>query len=130
MITQSIGKRNILVVDDDDLVCQTLTMLLQFDGHSVDAAASGAEALAVFEPDKFDLVFTDFFMPGMTGGKLAAEIKARAPGQPVVLLTGYPKKFQTSGARLLDIDFMLGKPFEIETLRQAVARFSPAQPAG
>ena len=99
-------------------------------GRAVVRQPRGAEALAVFEPDKFDVVFTDFFMPGMTGGKLVAEIKARAPGQPVVLLTGYPEKFQTSGARLLDIDFMLGKPFEIETLRQAVARFSPAQPAG
>ena len=100
-------------------------MLLQFDGHSVDTAASGAEALAVFEPGKFDLVFTDFFMPVMTGEKLAAEIKTRSPGQTVVMLTGYPEKFQTTGDQLLDIDFMMGKPFEIEALRQVITRFSP-----
>ena len=117
-------------MDDDDLVCQTVTMLLQYDGHSVDTAASGAEALAVFEPGKFDLVFTDFFMPAMDGEKLAAEIKSRSPRQPVVMLTGYPEKFETGGGQLLDIDFLIGKPFEIETLREAITRFSPAQQPG
>jgi CheY-like chemotaxis protein len=120
-------KRHILVVDDDALVRETVTMLLQFDGHCVDTATCGAEALAVFEPHKFDLVFTDFLMPSMTGEKLAAEIKTRCPGQPVVMLTGYPEKIQQSGHPLTAVDFLIGKPFEIESLRQAIIQFAPSK---
>src|SRR4249920_1030822 len=97
MTADSAHKRHILVVDDDTLVCETVKMLLWSEGHRVHTAASAAEALAVFEPGKFDLVFTDYFMPTMTGEKLAAEIKIRSPGQPVVMLTGHPEGFEQGG---------------------------------
>ena len=125
MTAPSVLKRHILVVDDDAMVCETVTMLLRSDGHRVATAASGAEALAVFEPGKFDLVFTDFLMPSMTGEKLAAEIKIRCPGQPVVMLTGYPERLEQEDRPLTAVDFMIGKPFEIESLRHAISRFAP-----
>jgi CheY-like chemotaxis protein len=121
----SARKCHILVVDDDALVCESVAMLLRSDGHRVHTAASGAEALAVFEPGKFDLVFTDYFMPTMTGEKLAAEIKIRSPGQPVVMLTGHPEGFVQGGRALTAFDSWIGKPFEIESLRDAIARFAP-----
>jgi CheY-like chemotaxis protein len=118
-------KRHILVVDDDALVCETVTMLLRSEGHLVATATSGAEALAVFEPGKFDLVFTDFLMPSMTGEKLATEIKNRCPGQPVVMLTGYPERLEQEERPLTAVDLLIGKPFEIESLREAIRRFAP-----
>src|SRR5208283_3044388 len=72
-------QRHILVVDDEPLVRQTVQMLLEDDGYIVDEAGSGAEALALFEPGKFDMVFTDYFMPEMKGDQLAAAIKRRSP---------------------------------------------------
>ena len=87
-------KRQILVVDDDAIVCETVMMILQIDGHVVHSANSGAQALALFEPGKFDLIITDFFMPAMTGEKLAAAIKTQSPTQPVVMLTAYPEKLK------------------------------------
>ena len=50
MTTCPACKRHILVVDDDALVCETVTMILQIDGHVVDSASSGAQALALFQP--------------------------------------------------------------------------------
>src|SRR5690349_17749673 len=98
------GKRRILVVDDEPMVCETVKMLLQFQGHVVKDAGSGEEALAVFQPGKFDLVITDFFMPNMTGGDLAVAIKTRSPCQPIVLLTAYAERFRSPAPKLCGID--------------------------
>ena len=116
--------RRILVVDDEPLVCLTLQILLAGEGHIVDAAKSGAEALALFEPGKFDMVFTDYLMPEMKGDQLAAAIKRRAPKQPIVMLTAYPEKLQSSDCPLGGVDSFICKPFEAETLRTAIARFA------
>src|ERR1043166_9445911 len=59
MTAYPVCKRNILVVDDEPLVCETVAMLLQVDGHRVASAHSATEALALFESGKFDLVITD-----------------------------------------------------------------------
>jgi len=121
MTARIADKRHILVVDDEPLICDTVTMILQLDGHRVDSASSGAQALDLFEPGKFDVIITDFFMPVMTGDKLAEAIKTRAPAQRVMMLTAYPEKLQ--GERPLTvIDILLGKPFEINALRDAVTQ--------
>jgi len=75
-------QRHILVVDDEPLVRQTVQMLLEDDGYVVDEAESGPQALAMFEPGKFDMVFTDYFMPDMKGDQLAAAIKNVHPNSP------------------------------------------------
>jgi CheY-like chemotaxis protein len=112
-------------VDDEPLVRQTVQMLLQDDGYVVEEAQSGAEALALFEPGKFDMIFTDYFMPEMKGDQLAAAIKKRSPKQPVVMITAFPEKFQSSACPLGGIDSFICKPFEVETLRAAIARYAP-----
>jgi CheY-like chemotaxis protein len=118
--------RRILVVDDEPLVCYTVQMLLQSDGYVVDAAKSGAEALALFEPGKFDMIFTDYLMPEMKGDQLTAAIKRRSPKQPVVMLTAFPEKLQCSECPLGGVDSIICKPFGVETLRSAIARYAPA----
>ncbi|HEV2394538.1 MAG TPA: response regulator [Verrucomicrobiae bacterium] len=121
--------RHILVVDDEPLVCDALRMMLAFDGHTVETAGNGEEALRQFERGTFDVVFTDFEMPLMKGDKLAAAIKARRPEQPVVMVTAYAEMLRASGNPLSGVDLVIGKPFLLENLRAAIAKVSPA-PAG
>jgi len=120
-------QRHILVVDDEPLVRYTVQLLLQGDGYVVDEAKSGAEALALFKPGKFDMIFTDYLMPEMKGDQLAAAIKRRSPEQPVVMLTAYPEKLQCSECPLGGVDSFICKPFDLETLRSAIHRFAPAE---
>lgn len=122
MITPGTPHRHILVVDDEPLVRETVHMLLELDGHSVAEAQDGPQALALFEPGRFDLVLTDYFMPLMSGAELATTIRKRSPGQAIVMLTAFPEKLQRSGQPPLNIDLLMPKPFEIGELRQAVAR--------
>ena len=116
-------KLRILVVDDEPSVGNTDKMLLKFDGHDVEATNSSKEALDLFASGRFDLVFTDFTMPGMNGNQLAAAIKAGAPDQPVVMITAHAGTLPPSP----DVDFVVGKPFRLEQLREAIAKVMPAE---
>ncbi len=104
------------MVDDEPLVCEAICMVLACDGHEVEAANSGLEALAKFDAGSFDVVLTDFTMRGMPGDQLAHEIKARAPAKPVIMVTGFPPA-QTPP----DIAAVILKPFNLHDLRQALA---------
>jgi len=119
-------QRHILVVDDESLVRRSVHILLQGDGHVVQEARSGAEALALFEPGKFDMVFTDYLMPDMRGDQLAAAIKERSPQQPIVMLTAFPEKFESLERPPGGVDSLICKPFGLENLRSALARYIPA----
>jgi CheY-like chemotaxis protein len=123
-------QRRILVVDDEPFVCDAVKMMLSFDGHTVETASSGRDALAIFDAAKFDVVITDFAMPAMKGDELARAIKARAPQQPVVMITAYAEMLQANGTPLPCVDFMISKPFLLENLREAIARVTapPARP--
>jgi len=120
-------KRRILVVDDEPFVCDAVKMMLTFDGHVVETASNGKDALEMFELGKFDLVITDFAMPNMKGDELAAIIKARAPGQPIVMITAYAEMLQSSGNPLMGVDCVISKPFLLENLREAIAKVAPAK---
>ena len=114
--------RRILVVDDEPYVCDAVKMMLRFDGHDVETAASAAEALALFEKSKFDLVITDYQMPVMKGDELAVAIKSRVPEQPVVMITAHAEKLQSENHPLTGVDMIISKPFLLENLREAIAR--------
>jgi CheY-like chemotaxis protein len=127
MAAPTLPSKHILVVDDEPFVCDAVEMMLVFDGHVVETATSGSEALAKFQRAKFDIVITDFSMPSMKGDELAAAIKSIDPQQPIVMITAYAEMLQSSGNPLQGVDFMISKPFLLENLREAVARVSPVK---
>jgi len=129
MSAPALPKRRILVVDDEPFVCDAVKMMLTFDGHFVETASNGKDALGMFQVGKYDLIITDFAMPSMKGDALAAEIKARAPTQPVVMITAYAEMLQGAGNSLSGVDFVISKPFLLENLREAIAKVAPANPS-
>jgi len=79
-----------VLVDDDILVSMGAADMLLDLGHSVTEAPSGAHALKLLETDPpFDIVVTDYAMPGMNGFELAQRIKEKNPKLPIILATGY-----------------------------------------
>jgi len=115
----------ILVVDDEPAVGDAIKMMLKFDGHEVQTASGSKEALSLLEQDKFDLIITDYSMPGMKGDELAAVIKQRLPHQPIIMISAYAEMLKSSGNPLTGVDFMLSKPFFMADLREAVTRVLP-----
>ena len=110
---------NILLVEDDPAVRQSIKLLLSIDRHEVTEAANGHEALQLFTGSRYDLVITDYLMPGMLGDELAQNIKAIAPAQPILMVTAYLEKLVDAGK---PADAVLGKPLSIDNLRRAMAR--------
>lgn len=120
--TGLVTAKQILVVDDEPFVCDALKMMLSFDGHGVTVAASAKEALTRLAAGNFDLVITDFAMPSMKGNELAAAVKARHPGIPVVMITAYAEVLDPERDSLHSVDCVISKPFMLESLRDAIAK--------
>jgi CheY-like chemotaxis protein len=116
--------KHILVVDDEPDVWHSVQLLLQDDGYIVDGAISGAEALSVYKPGEFGMIFADYLMPDMKGDQLAATLKGLSPRQPVVMVTAFLEKFLSSKHRLSGVDSILCKPFDVEDLRTAINRYA------
>jgi CheY-like chemotaxis protein len=80
----------ILMVDDDALIAMASVDMLEDLGHDVVEANSGADALRYLEDGQtFDLMITDYSMPGMTGAELARTVREKVPGMPILIATGY-----------------------------------------
>lgn len=84
------GKINVLVVDDEDVVCLGYQRLLSGNSFNVMAAPDGDTALRILEEHTFDVVLLDMKMPGMDGMQVLRTIKERWPDSEVVIITGYP----------------------------------------
>ena len=115
-------KKKILIVEDEPQVRDVLKMLLSFDGHEIVTASDAQEALVIFEQGGFDVVITDFSMPGMKGDALALALKARLPDQPVIMVTAHAEVLKTSGVPLRGVDQLVNKPFQIQELRDAIRK--------
>ncbi len=107
----------ILAVDDDPLVLENTAAMLVELGHSVVQAQSGAEALRLIEQQGFDLIITDYAMPGMTGEELTQRILASQPELPVLMVSGYASLPEGAGASVPK----LGKPFKEQELHRAIS---------
>ena len=118
----TITAKRILVVDDEPLVGNSVSMVLGFGGYKVQVTNGGKEALAMLEQSEFDLVITDFNMPGMNGDELALHLKARWPDMPIIMLTAYAENLRASETGLPGVDALISKPFEVAELRLVVAQ--------
>jgi CheY-like chemotaxis protein len=81
--------KRILVVDDNELLCRLACDILRMEGYRAVPATDAAQALEAFEREEFDLLVTDFRMPGMSGLELARAIRDRNPQFPVIVMTAY-----------------------------------------
>jgi CheY-like chemotaxis protein len=116
------AKKKILVVDDEPQVCEAIAMMLSFHGYEVVIAGGGNAALTLFAQDKFDIVTTDYMMPEMNGMELALAIKAKAPDQPVIMITAHADLLNASAVPLTGVDEVLSKPFRFGDLQAAIQK--------
>jgi len=118
------GSESILVVDDEIQVAKITALSLGRLGYQVTTSTSPLEALDLFrsDPEAFDLVITDMTMPGMTGDKLTSQLLNIRPGIPVILCTGYSKKFAGREAEINGIRAFAYKPITSADLADIVRK--------
>lgn len=119
------GTGTILFVDDEIELAESYSELLTSLGYKVHTATDGRKALSMVEaaPGDFDLIITDYNMPGLRGDKLATSILAIRPDLPVILCTGYSHSFGEQDAKSIGIDTFLNKPVELRSLATAVSKY-------
>src|SRR5207247_2342357 len=95
-IAETLGREEarVLIVDDDPALLQALpeTLRLRMSGVAVDTADSAAAALDRIAARDYDAIVTDIRMPGMDGLALLAQIRARQPDTPVLMVTGHAQR--------------------------------------
>ncbi|MBL8472617.1 MAG: sigma-54-dependent Fis family transcriptional regulator [Rhodocyclaceae bacterium] len=118
----------VLVVEDDDSLRDAIVLTLECAGHRVISAGDGPQALRLVEEHEFNLVLSDVRMQPMDGLALLAELRAREPQLPVLLMTAFADVDRAVAAmRGGACDFLL-KPFEPEVLLAHVARYAAVPP--
>jgi CheY-like chemotaxis protein len=122
------ASRKVLVVDDDPVVRKSFDRVLSSKGYAVITAESGEEALLKLNEEKYDLIYTDIRMPGMSGLEVAEQVKARRPWTPVVIITGYGTEAAESRAKAAGVSSFLHKPLSPEMI-EGSARDTLAAPA-
>ena len=110
------ASRKVLVVDDDAAVRKSIDRVLTGKGYAVITAENGEEALRKLNEEKYDLVYTDIRMPGMSGLEVAEHVKAQQPWTPVVIITGYGTDAAETRAKAAGVSNFMHKPLSPEMI--------------
>ena len=120
---------NVLLVDDDPILLQSLQDSLQADGHKVTIANGGQAGIEIFRAaevsgDPFAVVISDLGMPQVDGRRVAAAVKEVSTSTPVILLTGWGQRLMADGETPSHVDQVLSKPPKMRELRAALAQLT------
>ncbi len=118
------GSERVLVVDDERVLVDLNTQILEELGYHVVGKTNAVEALEAFRanPDAFDLVITDYTMPLLTGVELASEILHIRPETPVILCTGYSAKLTEEEAGKIGVTAIVMKPLDMVQMAELVRK--------
>ncbi|MFC1646337.1 response regulator [Candidatus Omnitrophota bacterium] len=110
---------NVLVVDDEEIMRNLFTDILQDEGHKVTTVTNGIEALEIVKSQSFDIAFIDVHMPVMDGVKTLQVLREIVPRVAIVMMDSMPsgvlKRFRAEG-----VVTCIHKPFGIDEVRSVV----------
>ncbi len=114
-------KPRIVVIDDEQAVCELIGKVLLRAGYEVDTARTGEAGLAVFDTGEIDCLVVDKILPTMNGLEVVAEVRRRFPRTAIVLVTAHPEPLTLEAERP---EVVLAKPFKnldaiVDAVREA-----------
>ncbi|MDR3747785.1 MAG: response regulator [Acidobacteriota bacterium] len=120
---KAVRPKRVLCVDDEKIGLRVRKLMLENHGFEVLTASDGQQGLALFDKHPVDLVVLDYYMPGLNGGQVAAELRRRRPEVPIIFLSAY-FSLPPSALELANVFITKGDPPEvlIEKIEQLVWR--------
>jgi DNA-binding response OmpR family regulator len=118
------GRKKILIVDDERDIIKALTVRLQSNGYGVLGALGGAQGIFMANKEIPDLIILDIRMPDVDGFSVVEKLKQsdRTSRIPIIFLTGSPERDVDERAMGLGARFYIKKPYDPEELLDAVRR--------
>jgi signal transduction histidine kinase/CheY-like chemotaxis protein len=121
---QRVASRRVLVADDNIDAGESLAMLLRLDGHEVEIATNGSDAVSMFASSRPEVAILDIGMPGLSGYEVAQRVRELSAGHDVMLIavTGWGQESDKARAREAGFDYHFTKPVEPEALTALLSR--------
>ncbi|MFH1862013.1 MAG: response regulator [bacterium] len=110
----------ILVIDDEEQICNYLSELFKLEGWSADIAYDGYEGVRLASDQEYDVIIMDILMPRLTGIEATKEIIRRKPNSKIVVITGAPYHKQAEDALSYGAKSFVKKPFSPQKIIQVV----------
>ncbi|MFZ5981003.1 MAG: sigma-54-dependent transcriptional regulator [Candidatus Zixiibacteriota bacterium] len=112
----------ILVIDDEDSMCNFMEIMLSKDGYNVDTTTSGGEGIDLLKDNNYDLVIADLNMPEMSGIDVLKGIKAFKKEQEIIMMTAFASVDTAIEAMKLGAADYITKPFKIDEIKIAIEK--------
>ena len=114
----------VLVIDDENVICDACHLVLSEKGHTVDLCTTGKAGLLAMERFTYDVILLDMKLPDIDGMVILETIKAEMPASYVIVMTGYSTLSNAVQAMKTGASEYLAKPFTDDELINAVEKVS------
>jgi CheY-like chemotaxis protein len=122
MVRTATGRRRVLVVDDNEDIALSSSLLLELQGHEVAVAFDGHTALEVAREFRPDVALLDVGLPDMNGYELARRLRGEyGPGVLLIIITAYARDNDRGRAYEADFDHHFTKPLDYSTIADTLA---------
>jgi DNA-binding NtrC family response regulator len=121
-LSSKLKDKKILLVDDDEWIRDSLTVYFGTEGCHILAVETAEEGLELLKQEDWDIILTDYKLPGIDGLTFSKKIKEIRPDTIRILLTAYKSKEVVSEAVSAGIQDLIDKPFTIKTIEDSMSR--------
>ena len=113
-------KKAVLFVDDEEMVLEVGSLMLQKLGYSVLAVSNGDKAVEILKENKIAFVILDMLMPGMNGFQIYHQLKKIQPKVKILLTSGYTGDHSEQRSASIGFDGFIQKPFNLKQLSEKI----------
>lgn len=110
----------LLIVEDEDTLCESLQRVFQREGYAVDIADSAESAFTLLEERAYDLIITDIILPGISGIELLVKYRKKNPSQKVIIITAFASLASAVEAIKAGACDFIVKPLMHDEMKRAV----------
>jgi len=115
---------NILVIDDEEVICNACHLILSERGHTVERKMDGASGLKALQSNSYDIILLDMMLPDIEGMEILETIKQKTPKAGVIIITGYSTVANALKSMKLGAADYLPKPFSEDELLASIEKVS------
>jgi DNA-binding response OmpR family regulator len=113
-------EKKILIVDDEESICEMIGEILTAKGYEVQSATSAEEGMDILNEEDIPVIFLDLYLPGMSGVELCRKMRESGSNAFIYAITGYSSLFAAEECMKAGFDDFFTKPVKIDVLDKAV----------